>query len=206
MTTLCYAKGTCAMGIQILLEEVGKPYQLRKVDFSKQEQHSPDYKKLNPKGKVPALVRDDGSVLTEYGAIALWLAMSNPDKKLMPSDPEGMARTLEALDFAVGTLHMLSWRLFRRPDAYSANPAEHDQLKVRGREAVEKGLAVVNENLAGKSYVAGDYSVADSALYYVEFWVAEVAKWPLPPNVQKHYDLMKTRPSVQASRKEEGVA
>jgi len=206
MITLCYAKGTCAMGIQILLEEVGKPYQLKKVDFSKQEQHTPEYKKLNPKGKVPALVRDDGSVLTEYGAIALWLAMSNPDKKLMPTDPEGMARTLEALDFAVGTLHMLSWRLFRRPDAYSANPAEHEQLKQRGREAVEKGLAVVNENLAGKSYVAGDYSVADSALYYVEFWVAEVAKWPLPPNVQKHYDLMKTRPSVQVSRKEEGVA
>ncbi|MCC2099326.1 MAG: glutathione S-transferase family protein, partial [Hyphomicrobiales bacterium] len=161
---------------------------------------------VNPKGKVPALVRDDGSVLTEYGAIAMWLALTHPDKKLVPTDPEGMARVIEALDFSVGTLHMLSWRMFRRPDAYTANAGEHDQLKERGRDAVEKGLAVVNEQLEGKDWIAGDYSIADSALYYVEFWVAEVAKWPLPANVQKHYDRMKQRASVQVSRKEEGVA
>ena len=52
----------------------------------------------------------------------------------------------------------------------------------------------------------GDYSIADSALYYVEYWVADVAKWPLPANVQAHYERMKKRPSVQVSRKEEGVA
>ncbi|MGE3644109.1 MAG: glutathione S-transferase family protein [Beijerinckiaceae bacterium] len=206
MTTLCYAKGTCAIGIHVLLEEIGKPYELRKVDFSKQEQHSPEYRKLNPKGKVPALIRDDGSILTEYGAIAAWLAMTNPDKKLLPSDPEGMARAIEAMDFAIGTLHMLSWRLYRRPDAYTANPEEQAQLKERGKDAVMKGLDVVNEALAGKEWAAGVYSIADSALYYVEYWVADVAKWPLPPNVQAHYERMKKRPSVQASRKEEGVA
>lgn len=206
MTTLCYAKGTCAIGIHILLEEIGKPYDLRKVDLSKQEQHSPEYRKLNPKGKVPALVRDDGSVLTEYGAIATWLALTNPDKKLLPADPEGVARTLEAMDFAVGTLHMLSWRMFRRPDAYTANTAEHDAIKARGKDAVEKGLAVVDEALAGKEWVAGDYSIADSALYYVEYWVSDIAKWPLPANVQAHFERMKKRPAVQASRKEEGVA
>jgi glutathione S-transferase len=206
MTTLVYAKGTCAIGIQVLLEEVGMSYDIKKADFSKGEQHTPEFRAINPKGKVPALVRDDGSVLTEYGAIAMWLALTNPDKKLVPADPEGMARVIEALDFAVGTLHMLSWRMFRRPDAYTANADEQAQLKDRGRDAVEKGLAVVNEQLEGKDWIAGDYSIADSALYYVEFWVAEVAKWPLPANVQKHYDRMKQRPSVQVSRKEEGVA
>lgn len=206
MTTLCYAKVTCAIGIHVILEEIGKPYDLKIVDFSKAEQKTPEYKALNPKGKVPALVRDDGSVLTEFAAIATWLSMTNPDKHLMPTDPEGIARTLEALDFAVGTLHMLSWRLYRRPDAYSANPDEHAQLKARGKEAVLAGLAVVDEQLAGKDYLVGDFSIADAALYYVEYWAADVAGWPLPPNVQAHYDLMKTRPSVQASRRQEGVA
>lgn len=206
MTTLCYAKGTCAIGIHVLLEEIGKPYELRKVDFSKQEQHTPEYRALNPKGKVPALVRDDGSILTEYGAIATWLALTNPDAKLMPSDPEKMARVIEAMDFAIGTLHMLSWRLYRRPDAYTANPEEQEKLKVRGKEAVMAGLKVVDDALAGKEWAAGDYSIADSALYYVEYWVTDVAKWPLPPNVQAHYEKMKQRPSVQASRREEGVA
>lgn len=206
MTTLCYAKGTCAIGIHVLLEEIGKPYDLKIVDFSKGEQHTPEYKKVNPKGKVPALVRDDGSVLTEYGAIAAWLAMTNPDKNLLPTDPEAMARTIEAMDFAVGTLHMLSWRMWRRPDAYTANTDEHEQLKARGKEAIEKGLAVVDEQLAGKEYLNGNYTIADSALYYVEYWVSDIAKWPLPPNVQAHFERMKQRPSVQASRKQEGVA
>ncbi len=206
MTTLCYAKATCAIGIHVLMEEVGKPYDLRIVDFSKAEQKTPEYKAMNPKGKVPALIRDDGSVLTEFAAIASWLAMTNPDKHLMPTDPEGFARTLEALDFVVGTLHMLSWRVFRRPDAYSANPAEHDQLRARGKEAVLAGLEIVNEQLAGKDYMVGDFSIADAAMYYVEYWASDIAGWPLPANVQRHFDLMKTRPSVQASRKQEGVA
>ena len=206
MTTLMYAKGTCAMGIQVLLEEAGVAYELKKADFSKGEQHTTEFRAVNPKGKVPALVRDDGSVLTEYGAIAMWLAMTNPDKKLVPTDPEALARVIEALDFAVGTLHMLSWRMFRRPDAYSDSDDEQAKLKVRGKEAVEKGLAIANEQLAGKDWICGDYSIADSALYYVEFWVSEVAKWPLPANVQAHYERMKQRPAVQVSRKEEGAA
>ena len=204
MTTLFYAKKTCAIGIHVILEEIGKPYDVKVVDFSKAEQKTPEYKKMNPKGKVPALVRDDGSVLTEFAAIAIWLAMTNPDKKLLPTDPEGIARTLEALDFAVGTLHMLSWRLFRRPDAYSENPAEHDQLRERGKSAVLAGLDLVNDQLAGHDYLVGDFSIADAALYYVENWAVEVAGWPIPANVQAHFERMKKRPSVQASRKLEG--
>src|SRR6056297_1190235 len=134
MTTLCYAKKTCSIGIHVLLEETGAPFDLRIVDFSKKEQKTPDYLALNPKGKVAALVRDDGSVLTEYAAIAMWLALQHPEKTLMPTDPEGMVRTLEAMDFVIGTVHMLSWRMFRRPDAYSDIPEAIDQLKLRGKD------------------------------------------------------------------------
>lgn len=206
MTTLCYAKKTCAIGIHVLMEEIGAPYDLRVVDFSKAEQKSPEYLAINPKGKVAALVRDDGSVLTEFAAIAMWLAMTNPDKKLMPTDPEGIARTIEAMDFVIGTVHMLSWRLFRRPDAYSSNPDEHEQLKERGKTAMLAAFDVVNEQLAGKDYLVGDFSVADAALYYTEYWAADMAGWTLPPNVQAHFERMKERPSVQASRELEGVA
>lgn len=206
MTTLCYAKKTCSIGIHVLLEEIGKPYDLRLVDFSKKEQKTPEYLALNPKGKVAALVRDDGSVLTEFAAIATWLAMTNPDKNLMPTDPEGIARTLEALDFVVGTVHMLSWRMWRRPDAYSDTPEEHEQIQARGKTAMLDAFNVVDEQLAGQDYLVGDFSIADSALYYVEYWAADVAGWELPVNVQAHFERMKARPSVQASRELEGVA
>ena len=206
MTTLCYTAKTCSIGIHVLLEEVGIPYDLRVVDFSKKEQKTPEYLALNPKGKVAALVREDGSVLTEYAAIATWLAMTNPEKNLLPMDPEGFARTIEAMDFVVGTVHMLSWRLFRRPDAYSDSPEEHAQLKVRGKAAMMDAFAVVDADLAGKDYMMGDFSIADTALYYCEYWAVDVAGWDLPPNVKAHYERMKTRPSVQVSRKQEGVA
>ena len=199
MTTLCYAKMTCSIGIHVLLEEVGKPYDLRIVNFAKKEQKSPEYLALNPKGKVPALIRDDGSVLTEFAAIATWLAMTNPDRKLMPTDAESIARTLEALDFAVGTLHMLSWRMFRRPDAYSDNPAEHEQLKERGRTAMLAAFDVVDQQLAGRDYLTGEFSIADAALYYTEHWAGAFAGWELPPNVAAHFERMKARPSVQAN-------
>lgn len=206
MTTLCYAKKTCSIGIHVLLEEIGRPYDIRIVDFSKGEQKTPEYKALNPKGKVAALVREDGSVLTEFAAIAMWLAMTNPDKKLMPTDPEGISRTIEALDFVVGTVHMLSWRMWRRPDAYSDDPAEQELLRARGKAAMLGALDVVDAQLAGKEYLMRDFSIADTALYYNEYWAVDVAGWALPANVQAHYERMKTRPSVQASRKIEGVA
>ncbi|MFQ3357716.1 MAG: glutathione S-transferase [Paracoccaceae bacterium] len=206
MTTLCYAKKTCSIGIHVLLEEIGTPYDLRIVDFSKSEQKTPEYKAINPKGKVAALVRQDGSVLTEFGAIAMWLSMANPDKKLMPTDPEGIVRTIEALDFIVGTVHMLSWRMWRRPDAYLDDSAGQELLQARGKAAMLGALDVVDAQLAGKKYLMGDFSVADAALYYNEYWAVDVAGWTLPKKVQAHYERMKARPSVQASRVIEGVA
>ena len=206
MTTLCYAKKTCSIGIHVLLEEIGTPYDLRIVDFSKGEQKTPEYKALNPKGKVAALVRQDGSVITEFAAIAMWLSMTNPDKKLMPTDPEGIVRTIEALDFIVGTVHMLSWRMWRRPDAYLDDPVGQELLQARGKAAMLGALDVVDAQLADKEYLMGDFSIADAALYYNEYWAVDVAGWTLPENLQAHYERMKARPSVQASRSLEGVA
>lgn len=206
MTTLCYAKKTCSIGIHVLLEEIGIPYDLKIVDFSKKEQKTPEYLALNPKGKVAALVRDDGSVVTEYAAIAMYLALEHPEKNLMPTDTEGMIRTLEAMDFIIGTVHMLSWRMYRRPDAYSDIPEAVEQLKVRGKEAMMAAFDVVDEQLEGKEWLMGDFSIADTALYYNEYWAVDVGGWDLPPNVRAHYERMKQRPSVQANRKLEGVA
>src|SRR5689334_25112574 len=95
---LYYMPGACSIGIHVLLEEIGKPYDLQKIDGAKQEQYGPEFVKINPKSKVPTLVKDDGSVLTEFPAIATWLARKNPDKGLLPTDPDSEAKVLEAWD------------------------------------------------------------------------------------------------------------
>src|SRR4051812_11748102 len=98
---LYYSPGACSLGIHVLMDEIGKPYGLKKVSLKDGEQYKPEFLSINPKAKVPTLVRDDGSVLTEFPAIASWLALTNPEKRLLPSDPEKHARTLEPMDYVV---------------------------------------------------------------------------------------------------------
>jgi glutathione S-transferase len=162
---LMYSPGACSIGIHVLLEEIGKPYETQLVNLREGAQYKPEFTTVNPKSKVPTLVRDDGSVLTEYPAIAYWLARTNPEKKLLPDDVDAQARALEALDYAVATVHMQGFgRLFRAAN-FTPNPDDEDKVKERGRELAEKGCAVLDKALAGKDYLAGSFSIADSALF-----------------------------------------
>src|SRR4051812_14548210 len=109
-----YSPGACSLGIHVLLEEIGKPFEAVKLNLAGGEQHKPEFTSINPKSKVPTLVRDDGSVLTEFPAIATWLARTNPEKNLLPKDADGEARVLEAMDYVVATVHMQGFsRMFR---------------------------------------------------------------------------------------------
>jgi glutathione S-transferase len=200
-----YSPGACSLGIHVLLEEIGKPYGLKKVSLKDGEQYKPEFLSINPKAKVPTLVRDDGSVLTEFPAIASWLALTNPEKRLLPSDPEQHARALEAMDYVVSTVHMQGYSRTFRPANFAPSEADHEAVKARGREVFEKGLQVMNKALDGREYLVGNFSVADAALYYVEFW-ADRSKVQLPPNCAAHYARMKERPSVQKAMKDEGLA
>jgi glutathione S-transferase len=76
-----------------------------KLDVSGGETEKSAFLAVNPKGKVPVLMRDDGSTVTEFGAIAAWLAMTHPNANLLPPDPETQMRVREAMDYTVGTIH-----------------------------------------------------------------------------------------------------
>jgi glutathione S-transferase len=111
---LFYAPGACSIGIHVLMEEIGKPYDAEVVNLREGAQYKPDFVSVNPKSKVPALARDDGSILTEYPAIAYWLARSNPFANLLPDNIDLQARALELTDYAVATIHMQGFaRQFR---------------------------------------------------------------------------------------------
>lgn len=203
---LYYSPGACSLGIHLLLEEIGKPYETAAVSLQKGEQHQAAFTSINPKSKVPTLMRDDGSVLTEFPAIAFWLARSNPDAHLVPSDVESQARMIEALDYVVSTIHMQGFsRLFRAAN-FTPSAADEEKVKARGREIVEKGFALIDKALAGKEYVVGQFSVADAALFYVENWAANVMKIPLPAHCAAHFTRMKARPAVARALKQEGLA
>ncbi len=202
---LLYSPGACSLGIHVLLEEIGKPYQAEAVNLREGGQFKPEFTSVNPKSKVPTLVRDDGSVLTEFPAIAFWLARTNADKHLLPDDPDAQARALEALDYAVATVHMQGFSRLFRASNYTPNPADEDKVKARGKEIAEKGYSILDKTLAGKQYVAGDFSIADAAVFYVEFWGAGRMQMQLPPNCEAHYKRMLARPAVQKTMQSEGL-
>ena len=152
---LMFAPGACSLGIHLLLEEIGKPYETQRVNLMEGAQYKPDFTTVNPKSKVPTLVRDDGSVLTEFPAIAYWLARTNPAAKLLPDDPDAQARALEAMDYVVATMHMQGFTRIFRPGNFSPNTADEDAVKARGREIFEKGLAIMDQALKGKDYLVG---------------------------------------------------
>jgi glutathione S-transferase len=205
MNTLYYSPGACSIGIRILLEEIGTPYETVLTSVREGAQLKPEYLAVNPKAKIPALVRDDGSVLTEFPAIAWWLARSNPQAKLLPADVEGEARALEAMDYAVATLHMQGFARMFRAANFAPDEAGQEAAKIRGREIVEKGLGILNTKLAGRDYVAGAFSLADAALFYGEFWATARVGLTLPPNVATHFARMKARPAVAAALAKEGL-
>ena len=202
---LMYSPGACSIGIHVLLEEIGKPYEAQLVNLREGGQFKPDFTSVNPKSKVPTLVRDDGSVLTEYPAIAYWLARTNPGKNLLPEDVEAQTRAIEVLDYAVATIHMQGFSRLFRASSYTPNPADEDKVKERGKEMVEKGFAVLDKALAGKDYVAGQFSIADSALFYVEFWGGKRMNMKLPANCDAHLNQMLARPAVQRVMQQEGL-
>ena len=203
---LFYAPGACSMGIHILLEEIGAPYEAVKLDIRGGESQRPPFSDLNPKGKVPTLQRDDGSVVTEYPVIAHYLARTNPAAGLLPADSEAEMHGAEAMDYCVATLHMQGFSRLFRPANFTPNEADHDAVKARGREIIEKGYALLDKQLAGKDWIAGPYSAADSAVFYVSYWGAKRMGMTLPPNLAAHFDRMMARPAVQRMLAAEGLA
>lgn len=203
---LLYAPGACSLGIHLLLEEIGKPYESERVNLQAGAQYEAPFTAINPKSKVPTLVRDDGSVLTEFPAIAYWLARANPQAGLLPDDADAQARALEAMDYVVATIHMQGFARIFRPGNFTPNEADIEAVKARGREIFEKGLSVMDKALGGKDYLVGPFSIADAALFYVEFWGAARLKMTLPPHCNAHHQRMLARPAVKRMMEQEGLA
>lgn len=203
--------GSCSTGIHILLEELDLPFEVTIVNLPAGDHLKPEYVALNPKGTIPTLVLDDGQALTEFQAIAYWLARAYPRKRLLPEDPLLATRALELMDYVVGTVHGQGYtRLFTTERYLPAGLADAERstwlaaIQARGHQMVVEAFEVIEARLPETGYAIGaDFSIADAALFYVEFW-ADKTGLPLPPRCAAHYQLVRTRPVVQRVLREEG--
>ncbi|MDK3018821.1 glutathione S-transferase family protein [Pseudodonghicola flavimaris] len=176
--TLFHAPNACSEGIALLLRVVGVAHDIRIVDLSRGAQRAPDYLAVSPKGKVPALRRPDGTVLTEFPAIAFWLAKRFPEAALIGDGTEAETRALELTEFIVSSLHMRGFTLMKVPQKFLSDPAAQADLRAHGRAEVERGLSRLAEVLGSRPFLLGRFGIADAAAFYVLRW-AEQEDLPL---------------------------
>jgi glutathione S-transferase len=203
---LFYSPNACSMGIHLLLEEIGNPYTLEKVDFSKAAQYAPPFTDLNPKSKVPVLLRDDGTTVTEFPAIAFYLARSNPDANLLPGNIEQEVRALELLDYLIATVHMRGFTRIFRSSLFTPSPQDEDKVKQAGRDIITKAFDILEPVLGSQDYILGEFSIVEGALFFLEYWARNRANIKLPANFEAHLDRLLARPTAQRVLAAEGLA
>ena len=171
---LYYAPTACSIAPHIALEEIGVPFEPRRIDFAKNEQTSPDFLRVNPLGRVPAMIID-GAAVTELPALLTYVASLKPEAGLVP--PPGtlaFARCFEWLGFLSSSLHV-AYAQFRRPGRFVAegSPA-WDEVSDAGRLNTIAACREVERRLGAGSntdWAAGDgYSIADINLFPFPGW------------------------------------
>jgi len=203
MLTFYMTPGSCTTGIHILLEELELVFSVELVNLMAGDQNTSEYRALNPKGSIPMLKLDDSRVLTEFEAIACWLAWSRPKARLMPTEPEAAARVIELMCYAVSNLHMQAFARIFTPERFAIGDADLEPIRSEGRRRVAEGFAVLDTQLTPDAWACGEFTIADAALFYVEFW-ADRTGLELPPRLRAHYQRMLTRRAVRQVLAEEG--
>lgn len=178
--------------ISIALEELGLPYEVHALSFDRQEQKAPEFLRINPNGRIPAIV-DDGFAVFESGAILLYLAEKTG--QLLPSDPKGRSLAIQWLMFQMGGVGPMQGQanVFLR-----YFPEKLQGAIDRYQHETRRLYEVLDRRLGEAEYLAGDYSIADIATYpwvRIHDW-AGVAIDGLE-HLQRWMDAIAVRPAVQ---------
>ncbi len=203
--------GSCSTGIHILLEELELPFQVTVLNLPAGQHREPAYLAVNPKGTIPTLVLEDGQALTDFQAIAYWLARAHPRRQWLSDDPVQAARTLAFVNHVVGTVHGAGYTRIFTTDAYLPHGlSEGDRtlwqeaVQARGREIVAEGFALIEAGLSEGGWAMGErFGLADAAFFYVAFW-ADKLNLPLPARCLALYQKLRARPVVVRVLAEEG--
>jgi glutathione S-transferase len=198
---LYYFPGACSLAAHIVLREGGFAFDLEKVDLATGKTESgADFRAINPKGYVPALVLDDGRLLSEAQVILQYLADQKPDSSLAP--PAG----------SIERYRLMEWLAFISTEVHKGfgplwNPATPEATRQAALALLSKRFDFLAAELAGKEWLMGDrFTVADAYLCTVLGWTAfhkvDLAPWPV---LAAYLARACARPAAQAAMQAEGL-
>lgn len=200
------APGSCSLVPTIALEEIGLPYEYRLIRFARGEHKSPDFKKVNPAGKVPAL-SVDGEGLAENVAMLTYLNERFPDAGLLPvaADPLARARQVADLCFVSSTVHPMLTRL--RMPMFFAGPENNEAVVRTVSQALPEYVKVIEDRLGDQWWYGDRWSVVDAYIYWA-FRRIEGSSFDLTPypSYRDHAARMSARPATQNAEAREAAA
>ncbi len=181
--------------VSIMLEEVGLPYRAHAVDIGAGEQFEPDFLKVSPGGKIPAIVdRETGTTMMQSGAILLYLAEKTG--QLLPEDKDAHWQVMEWLMWQMGDFGPA---LGQAHHFLKFNPGKAPYAEDRYHAIADKLYEVLDRRLEGRDFIVDAYSVADVATWP---WVSRFEWHQVPiedfPNVARWYRTIAARPAVEA--------
>ncbi len=197
MITLFYAKGTAALAPHILLEDAGANYETRLVDFSAAEQQSPDYLAVNPKGRVPALITEKGT-LTETPAILAYITQIFPNANLAPTDPFGFAEAQAFNLYLAATVHV-NHAHKQRGSRWTDDAAAQKKMRENVPATMTECARIIEQHYLKGPWVMGEvYSMCDAYLFVITRWMkVDGVNLHDFPAINTHFKAIQDRPAVQ---------
>jgi glutathione S-transferase len=206
MFKLYYAPGTCALATHIALEEAGAPYEAVLVNFGFQSQRSLEYLAVNPKGRVPALVTDSGT-LTETPALLCFVAQRFPSAELAPlADPFALAQVQEFNSYLCSTVHVAHAHRMRGT-RWADDDAAIEAMKRKVPSNVTECFQLIESKFLKGPWVMGPrYTICDPYLFTIASWIeGDGVDTTKVPRVMEHRRRMLARPAVQKAVAGEGT-
>lgn len=204
MWQITYSPGTCALASHIALAEAGADYRAVRIDFQSGAQRQPDYLAINPKGRVPALVTEHGT-LTETPAILVFIAQMFPSARLAPiDDPLAFARVQEFNAYLCSTVHVAhSHRT--RGTRWADAPAAIESMKAKVAQNVGDCFRLIESSMLKGPWVIGEaYTICDPYLFTIATWLEADGVDPASlPRVAEHSRRMLERPAVRRAMAEQ---
>jgi glutathione S-transferase len=202
---LYYSPGACSLAPHIVLEELGIPYAAVKISTAEGQQRSPEYLKVNPRGRVPALAVD-GKVLVENVAILTFLGGGFASRGLWPASTWDQAQAVSMMAWLADTVHPAFAHIYRA-ERYVSDPACIEAVKAGGRASFGDCLREIDRLLAGKRWAIGNrFSVVDAYLLVFYRWGNRNG---MPVKDMPHYtalvERLLARPAVKKVMAEEGI-
>lgn len=196
MLTLYYAPTTCSLAPYIALEQTGVEFIPHRIDFAAGEQNGEAYKKLNPKGRVPALATEQG-IITENVAILSYIAQINPAANLAPIDPFQFGQMQAFNAYLSSTVHVAHAHK-RRGYRWSDDPAVIQALALKVPQNMDDCFTIIENDYLRGPWVMGDqFTVADCYLFTISNWLeadgVDINKFP---KTIAHRKSMQVRPAV----------